>query len=158
MLLRPHPSDRGRVLCFFSRSGIAVGTGPNQRNTQEDSEKKILLLLKSKPAVLLSCPPEDGGRSGGGGVVGFVVEGSKGRTYLQPLLQIHSSHTADSAANSGGFNSEVKLASLGFLFFSRRSFWKSGPHAWGLAVEEVGSGWPLPLWAVGGVKWSSCVF
>lgn len=23
-LFRPHPSDRGRVFCFFSRSGIAV--------------------------------------------------------------------------------------------------------------------------------------
>lgn len=164
LLLRPHPSDRGRVLCFFSRSGITVDTGPNQSNRQEDSEHQILLPLKSKPVVLLSCLLEDGGGSGGGSVVGLsmcglmrsicrsISEGSKVPTYLQPFLQIHSSHKADSAANSGGFNSGVKLASPGVLFFSRRSFWKSGPHAGGLAVEEVVAGWPLPLCAVGGVK------
>lgn len=73
MLLRPHPSGRGRVLCFFSRSGIAVDTGPNQRNTQEDSEHKILLPLKSKPVVLLSCLQEDSGGNGGEGIVGFSM-------------------------------------------------------------------------------------
>lgn len=93
--------------------------------------------------------------SGGGGVVGLSVWGLlrsicgsilESRTYLQPLLQIRSSHTADSAANPGGSYSEVKLDPMGVLFFSRRSFWKSSPHAGGLggrdrvATSSVGCG------------------
>lgn len=84
-------------------------------------------------------------------------DGSSGRTYLRPLLRIHSSHTADSAAPRSPM-----LKSNWPLWVSSSSLEEaSGSQVcaqggWG--VEEVGSGWPLPLlWAVGGVKRSFCV-